>query len=515
MAEIALQRGEYLVAVQEYLKLAQKSTDPEFARRATELAYEYGFDAYALASAERWVALVPDDPAAHAYLGRLYVARNSPDKAWESLNIALGPVEERADRDYVGLAGDLSELADPKRALELFLRFDAEDPGDPGINAAIASLAAEAGELDIAIERARRMLVLAPEWAGSRVMLARYLLAADQTSTAFEQMAFAMEMNPGLPMELEFAQLVALAGEYEDALERIERLDERYPDNPDLLRARALIRLQAGDIGGAQTDFMSLLTDAYFVNECFWYLGQIALQEGDYEQAIRYFERVSAGSWLVPARLSTSQAYLALNDSDRALQVQQDFAAQYPKSRFDTLQPQAEILASTGRYDEAQEVIALALEYKPWEPELWLYQGGLCEQQLDYGGAVKSFERAVELAPQNSTALNALGYTLTISTRRYDDAYGYISRALEIEPDNAAIMDSMGWVLFRQGKTDEARAWLEGAYELLPDAEVAAHLGEVLWASGETDAAWSVWNEALAADPENAALLETVERFSK
>ncbi|TDJ42567.1 MAG: tetratricopeptide repeat protein [Gammaproteobacteria bacterium] len=510
MAEIALQRGEYLVAAQQYLSLAQQSDDPSFAQRATEVAYEYGFDAYALASAKRWVEVDGDDRVAHSYLGRLYVRRNQLDKAWASLNIALGPPEERSNTDYTALSAELSGNADPRNALQLFQHFSDEFPGVAGITGSIVGLAADAGDLDLAIVAARETLVLAPEWVGTRVWLARFLLASGDKSSAFEQMAYALEMNPGLEMELDFVQLLSLADEYEDALERLERLDSRFPGNPDLLRARALIFLQMGDLADAQADFMRLLTDAYFVNECFWYLGQIALQQGDYLQSTRYFRRVSSGVWLVPARLSTSQAYLGLGNPDMALQTLRDFAAAYPKKAFDTLRPQAEILLGIGRSEEALAIITVGLEYKPWNVGLWMFLGGLHEQLGQSEQAIEAFRKAVELAPDNATALNALGYTLTIATRKYSDAYKLISRALELEPENPAIMDSMGWVLFKQGKRNESRVWLERAYELFPDPEVAAHLGELLWAEGDQDAAALVWMKALQDDPDNRVLNETI-----
>jgi tetratricopeptide (TPR) repeat protein len=453
------------------------------------------------------------DRAAHAYLGRLYVRRNQLDKAWVSLNTALGPPEDRSNTDYTALSAELSGNADPGSALQLFQRFNTEFPDVAGITGSIVGLAADAGDLDVAIGAARETVVLAPEWVGTRVWLARFLLASGDKSSAFEQMAYALEMNPGIEMELDFIQLLSMADEYEDALERLERLDSRYPGNPELLRARALIFLQTGNLAGAQADFMRLLTDAYFVNECFWYLGQIALQQGDYLQGIRYFGRVTSGAWMVPARLSTSQAYLGLGDPDMALQTLRDFAVAYPKKTFDTLRPQAEILLAIGRYEEALATINGALEYKPWNVGLWMFLGGLHEQSGQPEQAIEAFRKAVELAPDNATALNALGYTLTIATRKYSDAYKLISRAMELEPENPAIMDSMGWVLFKQGKNDEAREWLERAYELFPDPEVAAHLGALLWAEDDQDAATQVWMKALQDDPDNRVLNETIRSY--
>ncbi len=513
MAEIAMQRGAYQVASEQYLQLAQQSKDPEYARRATEFAFQYGFDATALASAERWAKLSPADPAANYYLAALYVRRNSLDAAWESLQLALGPAADRTAEDYMQLSTVLADNGHASRALQLYQRLHNEYPDVAGISAALAVLAAESGDLELAVAAARETIALAPDWVATRVWLARFLLAQDELYSAYEQMAFALEMNPGIELELELVSLIASAGEYAEALERLERLQSRFPGSPDLQHTRALILMQAGEPQLARLEFTELLADAFFVNECFWYLGQFALQEGGYRQAIRYFSRINSGGWLVPSRVASSQAYLALGELEMALAVQREFAADYPKYAFETFVPRAEILYAIGRQTDALAAIEAARQYQPWNAELYMYEGGLHEQSGDLNAAIKSFEQAVKYAPDNATALNALGYTLTVTTRRYKDAYGYISRALELEPENPAIMDSMGWVLYKQGKLAEAREWLERAYAKLSDPEVAAHRGELLWAQGDQDGAQQIWQDALQENPDSAVLNATIKRL--
>ena len=121
----------------------------------------------------------------------------------------------------------------------------------------------------------------------------------------------------------------------------------------------------------------------------------------------------------------------------------------------------------------------------------------------------------LELDPDNSTALNALGYTLTVHTKRYNEAYELIERALEINPNDPAIMDSMGWNQFRRGNIEEALTYLKRAHKLFPDPEVAAHLGEVLWAAGQQNEAKAVWREALNKQPDSPIMQDIVERFGQ
>ncbi|MFZ5654890.1 MAG: tetratricopeptide repeat protein, partial [Pseudomonadota bacterium] len=113
----------------------------------------------------------------------------------------------------------------------------------------------------------------------------------------------------------------------------------------------------------------------------------------------------------------------------------------------------------------------------------------------------------------NAAALNALGYSLTNHTDRYEEAQRLIERALALAPDDAAIIDSLGWVLYRRGQHQRAIVELRRAAELLPDPEVAAHLGEVLWVVGERQQARSVWEEALERFPDDRLIRETMRRL--
>jgi tetratricopeptide (TPR) repeat protein len=127
--------------------------------------------------------------------------------------------------------------------------------------------------------------------------------------------------------------------------------------------------------------------------------------------------------------------------------------------------------------------------------------------------AERDLTEILKRQPDNADALNALGYTLADLTERYDEAYGYILKAYKLKPDNPAIVDSLGWVYYRLGKLDQALKYLSLALEKSQDPEIAAHLGEVLWISGDRVAARRVWDRALEIDPDDAKLRSVVERF--
>ncbi len=115
--------------------------------------------------------------------------------------------------------------------------------------------------------------------------------------------------------------------------------------------------------------------------------------------------------------------------------------------------------------------------------------------------------------PQNAHALNALGYTLADRTDRHQEALGYIEQALALLPDDGAVLDSMGWVQYRLGNHAKALEYLRRAYQQHPDAEIAAHLSEVLWVTGQREEAMRIWRDASNKEPDNPHLLRVQNQF--
>jgi len=250
-------------------------------------------------------------------------------------------------------------------------------------------------------------------------------------------------------------------------------------------------------------------------SECSWNLGALAYERGDYAAAVDWFRSVSSGPRLESAVIAESQARFAQGETDAAIAVLDAFAADFPKRRFSMTETRASLLSVAGRHDEAVATSVLAIEYQPWNESVWLAHGAILEQAGLMDKALEAFRTAWEIAPDSSTALNAYGYTLTITTRRYAEAEQLIAAALEREPQNPAIMDSRGWVLDKQGKVAQARVWLEQAWQILEDPEIAAHLGELLWREGERDAALRVLDRAGELFPENTALQDLREQVSR
>ena len=159
------------------------------------------------------------------------------------------------------------------------------------------------------------------------------------------------------------------------------------------------------------------------------------------------------------------------------------------------------------------EVFGTALGIVPGNSDL-LYSRALVAEKLGRIDILESDIKAIlKTEPDNAHALNALGFTLADQTDRYEEAYDYLKRAIEINPDDPAIIDSWGWIHYRLGNYDKAIALLRTALSRFDDAEIASHLGEVLWVNGHQDEARSIWHRALKKSPDAPALQSVMQRF--
>ena len=176
---------------------------------------------------------------------------------------------------------------------------------------------------------------------------------------------------------------------------------------------------------------------------------------------------------------------------------------------------EAEILRKDDPPAEVLAVYDRAIELLPEQRQIGYARAVYLESIGRVDEAVADLRALLAKSPDDPDALNALGYTLADRTDKYDEALRFITRALEQKPDESAIIDSMGWVQYRLGNKDKALEHLRRAWAMQPDAEVGAHLGEVLWVTGEEEAARRIWKAAAEREADNKVLAETRARLDK
>jgi tetratricopeptide (TPR) repeat protein len=192
----------------------------------------------------------------------------------------------------------------------------------------------------------------------------------------------------------------------------------------------------------------------------------------------------------------------------------QNVAAADAQQRLQLTLAEAGLLREAQAYQEAFDFLGAAVAKTPDMPDL-LYDYAMAAEKLNRMDVLETnLRRVIAIRPTHAHAYNALGYSLADRNERLAEARTLIETAHRLAPEDSYILDSLGWVLFRQGQNQEALGYLRRAYEARPDAEIAAHLGEVLWVMGRQAEAQKVWVDALRGQPKNEVLQSTVKRLS-
>ena len=514
MAEVALQRELPALAATEFLRAARVTDDPEVASRAARMTNAFGTPEEALEATLRWAELAPDDLHPVRFLLRLDIARGDVDGAAVQL-ARLRAAAGDAERAFLPLLPLLAEARDQvaaDAAVAAAARVLEDYPDDASGSYLHAYLALRAGHAESASAAAARAVALDPGWTDAALLYARARVAAGDAEGALVWLAERPEAA-AREVQLERAVMLMAADRNDEARLVLEALLEADPVDADALRALAYIEFFEGRLDHARELFLALIALDRYGNDALFYLGGIAEQQGEIEESARFYSQVNAGEHLITAQVRLALLMFRMGRPELAINHLELFAQRNPGAELELGAARAELLMRLGSPEEALAVYDELIVRYPHNASL-LYSRGLAHVGLGMvDEAVRDFGHLVALRPDDPTALNALGYTLADLTDRLDEAYSLIRRALDMAPDNAAILDSMGWVLYRLRKPADGLYYIERAWELERDPEIAAHLGELLWALGRQDEAREIWLEAIIEFPGSRILLDTMDRL--
>jgi len=513
LAELAVERSMPELAAREYAQAARLSEDKAIAARAAEVAFETDEEEAALASAKRWLELEPDSIDARRILVSLYVRRGEVELAYEQLKTLLAGFQE-VQEGFTALTALLAFEPNARVAVQCMSMLAADYPDLAEAQYALSALALRADQVDVGVTAARRAVELAPTWPQASMLLARALVSAGQTEEGIARAADLISDFTEPSLRLEYAVLLIAVGRDEEASAQLDRVLSEIPRNPGALRAAGLLELRRGNLEAAEQHFTALLATGTQTLDAFYFLGRTADEEGEQVRAMRLYGRVRAGDYAVAAQVRVAQLMGELGRPEEGLEHLEDFATAYPQYAVEIIGAQGDLLVEMGKPEDALKLYDDAIAARPGNQALLYARAFLYEDMNRIDDALVELRGILRHTPDDATALNALGYTLADHTPKYREAYRYIKKAYDLEPDNPAIIDSMGWVEYRLGHYDRALNHLQRAYGLMPDSEIAAHLGEVLWVSGDPKGARDVWEEALVRDPGNEILGDVVKRFA-
>ncbi len=515
-AEIALQSNEYLKATIEYRKAAALSDSVELARKATRLAFNYGFNDEALLSAKRWVKLDKDSDEARAFLGQLYFRLDDLRNARRQFERLVKADPEDPGKRLLSLLGYLSDEREPERADKLMRSLAKPYPKSAMAHYAVAVLALQADDAEYAKARATRAMELDPDYLRPKLLYARALMFEGEQDKAIEYLAHIIgdSPQPAPDARMELALMYMLSGRDDDALSQVNQVLLEQGGRQDALRLMAIINFRLERLDAAWDDFEDLLASGRYRMDALYYLARIADYREQYARAVRFYKEVRFGANTVFSQRRAS-ALLAhqLDDVDGAFKLLDDFAIASPNNAVEVVALKAQLLISLDRYDEGLALFEKAIEYRPDDEGMILGHAELLLRVGRIDDAVVEYRKALKRWPDSATALNALGYTLADRTDQYKEAEKLIRKALKIDPKSPAIIDSLGWVLFKIGHHEEALQELQRAYEKLNDHEVASHLVEVLAVLERHDEALELLESAEKKTPDSELLIDVRERY--
>jgi tetratricopeptide (TPR) repeat protein len=516
MGEIAGQRGNLDISVEHYLAAARETQDPRVAARAARIAVYARDEMSAYLAADMWVRFDPENIEARQMLAILLIRKGDTESALAHLSHILLSSKEMQDKNFFLIAGLLTREKDKKRALQVMQQLLESHADNAHAQYAYSSLAEQAGEYELASQAAQRALALNPGWPQATVQYARVLQHQGKTQQSLGIMKAAVDDHPrDVTLRLAYARLLVDAQQLKEARKEFAVLAEQVPDNPDILFALGILTMQAEDLDSAERYFLRLAKTGKRSSEAYFYLGQIAERQDQDLVASRWYSAVAQGEHYIDAQSRIAHLLARHGDIKAARQHLQETTVSNQVQRIRLLLTESDILSEAGQYPEAMTLLNESLAGDPQNTELLYARSLVAEKMNDIAQAERDLRSVLEREPDNAHALNALGYTLADRTSRYQEAYEYIKRALELRPQDPAIIDSMGWVLYRLGRYDEAVEHLSRALELSGDAEIAAHLGEVLWVKGDVEKARQVWGHALKSEPSHKLLNEVMKRFEQ
>ena len=515
MAEFAGQRGHLDVAVQNYIELARSLRDPALAERATRIAVFARDDEGALAAAGLWVEFEPKDMDARQILAAMAIRHHDPDTALLQLDYVLSHEDGKSGNRLRMIANLLGHEDDRQTALAVMEKLVAKHADDNDALLAYALLAIRADQLDKARDAMSRIAKHTELSSNVAMAYLAILQKQGKLPAAIDWLDSVLASNPKqFGLRLIYARLLADANRYEEARLQFGMLAKEAPDNSDIVFALGLLNLQANRIDDAQKSFERLLKLDTRTDEAHFYLGQIAESRKQPDAALTQYRRVQSGGNYFGAQMRIALVKAVKGETDEAIASLDKLSLENDEQRFGVVRAKGEILTEKGRLEDAMRVYDAALANGEYNTDL-LYTRAMLAERMGKVEVLEHDLRAIlKREPDNSQALNALGYTLADSTQRYDEALTLISRALELAPKDFFILDSMGWVMYRLGRLDEAITYLKKAKEMRNDPEVAAHLGEVLWVKGDRESARKTWDAALRDTPNDKKLLEVIKRLT-
>ncbi|MHB1247937.1 MAG: tetratricopeptide repeat protein [Polaromonas sp.] len=533
LGEITLRDGQPAESFALMLDAARKTGDAELYQRATDIALQSRSGDAALQAAQAWKQAQPASREANRYVLQILIALNR-------IADTAGPLKTE-----IGLAPDVERASVLAAVPRAYARVSDKALASKVVEEALADYLGNPASASAAWTAVGRMRLAADDGPGALLAAQRGQAAGSRADRRFEGpalLALAL-MDPKRPeaeglvqkylegnttalpeIRMAYARALLNQQRYAQAVAQLQIVTREKPDFPEGWLVLGTLQLQDNQLTQAQESLERYVALALRqqtaeverergLDQAYLSLSQLAEKRKDYAAAENWLNKISNPADLARAQIRRASILASQGKLEQGRQLIRQLPELSPAEARLKLSAEVNLLRDFKQYQMAHDVLAQALVKTPDEPDL-LYDQSMVAEKLDRLDEMEQLLRQViRIKPDYYPAYNALGYSLADRNIRLPQAKELIQKALEYAPSDPFIQDSLGWVEFRMGNTSEAVRIFELAFKAKPDAEIAAHFGEVLWSLGQRERAVAIWKEGQLLSPDNETLQATLKRL--
>lgn len=510
------------------LDSARRTNDSRLYQRAMEIALQARSGDSALQAAQNWRLAQPDSREANRYVLQILLALNrvsdSIPALQRELTLASAAQKPQLLAAVPALYGRVGDRALAAKVVEEALDKELRDPEMAGDAwAAVGQLRLAAGQTPQALEAAQAGLKLQPA-SEAPVRLALQIMGPKSPAAESLVRGYLDRYPKKGEMRIAYARTLLDAQRYNDAQQQLTTVTDTQPELAEAWLILGALQTEDNQQAQAQKSLERYLGLAGTqpasearqrgLSQAYLSLAQLAEKRQDYAAANTWLSKIDSPSLQTTARTRRAAILGAQGKVDEARALLQTLPTNTPAEARTRLMAEVQLLRSQKAYEAALQLLDSALQASPDDTDLMYDLAMMAEKLGRFEQMEKLLRDIMAQQPENQNAYNALGYSLADRGVRLDEAHQLVSKALELAPNDPFISDSLGWVEFKRGRLQEAIQILDKAFQSKPDPEIAAHLGEVLWVSGQRSRATAVWKQGVALSRDNETLQDTMRRFN-
>jgi len=522
VGEIAGQRGQFGLSADHYVRAARQSRDPNVAERATKVAVLANEVKNALESVQLWVDLKPESKDAYQAFAVLLLRVGDFPGAMAKLETLLTFFDShKSEESYGTVAALLGHEPNREAALSIMGKLvDRADKQRPEALLAMSRLALHVERPASALESLDKALSFRPGWTDAILLRARILQAQGKVEDSRAYLAGFLKSRPNdIQLRLAYAHILLGAKKFDQARAQYFILSQQKSNdgeiNSEILFTLGALYLEAKQEYNAKRQFLRLLKSGQRTEEANFYLGQISEMQKRPTEALTWYQAIKEGDHALDAQIRAAAILAGKGDLAAARDCLHSVEPKDTAQVIRLLLVENELLRDAGHLEESLDLLSRAISEVPGNVD-FLYARAVTAEKLNRLPLMEEDLSAIlKVDPNHVQSLNMFGYVLADRANRLQESLEYIQRALALRPSDFYILDSMGWLQYRMGKNAEAIAYLKKALAIKADPEVAAHLGEVLWTTGDRRGARKVWLRVLKTNPKAKVLSDTMKRLEE